>query len=358
MTSGCLVVTKEVQPSAEFPPTRPPLIMWFCLIIIPAVWLALIFLPFRTAYSYQKGVPMLENSARAQNSDKPTTPKPASFEEAIQRGDGESVSDYLQNGEDPNRKTKKGTPLISLARDVDTLSLLLQGGADVNATDGDGLTPLMHACITFVDENSYQYVKPMLVKLARVAERLIQAGADVNAVDSANRTALSHCSFWGNGEVASVLLKAGASPMIVDEKGNPPLIIAIKENHPRVIAALLQSRVSADTANYNGDAALVLAAKEGKAEVVHVLLAARANPDIQDKFGSTALIKAAQTGNVEIARMLLDAGANPNIQDKSGETALYWASLISNKDMVDLLIQAGAKPLLIDSKRGKKALVY
>lgn len=347
MTSGCLIVTKDVQPSPEFPPTQPPLIMWFCLIIIPIVWLALMAIPFRMAYLMNENFNelMTSQSFPVQRSNRPTTPKPTSFKEAIEQGDGQSITHYLQNGADPNQKTEGGTPYLLLAKDAKALALLLQAGADANAKDAkgvtalmkaaeygdlekadtllkkgadvnartkDGVTPLMYTCMTVVDEESYQDIKPWLSKIARVAERLIQAGASVNAVERAMHTPLSYCSFWGNDEVADILLKAGASPEIMDLEGNTPLIMAAEHSHPRVVTALIQNGVFVNAANNNGE---------------------------------TALMKAAQEGNVEVVRLLLAAGALPNLKDKKGHSALFWADLRSDMNVYDLLLKSGAKPL-------------
>lgn len=348
MTSGCLIVTKDVQPSPEFPPTQPPLIMWFCLIIIPIVWLAWMSIPFRMAYLMNENFNelMTSQSFPVQRSNRPTTPKPTSFKEAIEQGDGQSITHYLQNGADPNQKTEDGTPYLLLAKDAKALALLLQAGADANAKDAKGntalmaaaqdgnaekvdmllkkganvnartlqygTTPLMFTCMhPFVKRDTYQYMKPKLIQAARTAERLLQAGANVNATDFELQTALMLCSFWGNDQVVNVLLKSNASHAIVDKDGDTPLIIAATYNHPNVVAALLNARVPLNVSNKKGD---------------------------------TALIKAAFNGNTEIVRMLLAAGAAPGLKNKKGYTALEWAAIEGHKDIVDLLVQAGEKP--------------
>lgn len=46
MVSGCMVVTSDVKPTAEFPPTKTPLIMWVTTIIILLLWLLIMTVPF------------------------------------------------------------------------------------------------------------------------------------------------------------------------------------------------------------------------------------------------------------------------------------------------------------------------
>ena len=347
MTSGCLVVTEDVQPTPEFPPTKPPFIMWICLVIIPIIWLAFMSLPFKMERSLKKGEFSPEKQVLAKRLKTINTSIPTSFKQAIQEGDVKNITYYLQKGEDPNQKTDQGIPLLFFAKDANTLSLLLQAGANPNAKDAKGITvlmkavndenfekvdlllnkgadvnastqeygttPLMYTCMhSSVDRNSYQYMKPKLLQTARIAERLIQAGAKVNTVDSNRRTALRWCSFSGNDQVVRVLMRSRASSDIVDKDGNTPLIIAATYNSIEVAAALITGGVPLDTQNDKGD---------------------------------TALIKAAFFGNTEIVRMLLDNGANPGIKNKKGDTAIMWAGIEGHKDIVNLLIQAGEKPL-------------
>ena len=46
MISGCMVVTSDVKPTPEFPPTKTPFIMWVTTIMILLFWLLLMTIPF------------------------------------------------------------------------------------------------------------------------------------------------------------------------------------------------------------------------------------------------------------------------------------------------------------------------
>ena len=71
-------------------------------------------------------------------------------------------------------------------------ALLIKNGADVNAKNNDGVTPLMYA--TF--RNNYEVIK-----------LLIKKGADVNARDYSESTALKYST---NEEMKKFLKKYGA----------------------------------------------------------------------------------------------------------------------------------------------------
>lgn len=77
------------------------------------------------------------------------------------------------------------------------IELLLSRGANVNAANSDGYTPLMKFAY---DGNS------------PVVEELIDYGARVDAVDIRGRTALSEAVSQGNDSTVAILLRAGADP--------------------------------------------------------------------------------------------------------------------------------------------------
>ena len=79
--------------------------------------------------------------------------------------------------------------------DVKAVSEVIEAGADVNATDGDGHTVLHEAA--------------RLGHLEMVMA-LLQAGADINVIDNFECTALRLAIGEGHVEVVIVLLQAGA----------------------------------------------------------------------------------------------------------------------------------------------------
>ncbi len=71
-------------------------------------------------------------------------------------------------------------------------------GADVNIKDNDGITPLMLVC-DIIDTDTEIYVS-----------ELIKAGADVNARDYSGTSVAEHCYKHSNEELQDILKKAGA----------------------------------------------------------------------------------------------------------------------------------------------------
>jgi cytohesin len=97
---------------------------------------------------------------------------------ATLKGNTRRVIELLNAGADPNARDAQGrTPLIeaAFAGRTDCAAALLSAGADPNATDIDGWTPLMEAS----SKGRFAVVR-----------QLLAAGAQVNVRNEAGRTAL------------------------------------------------------------------------------------------------------------------------------------------------------------------------
>lgn len=96
---------------------------------------------------------------------------------------------------------------------MDEVHKLINSGADVNASDHAGWTPLHFAA-------EYQR--------ADVVDVLIGAGAEVNAKERHGNTPLFRAVFSskGQGETISKLLRAGADPDITNNHGVTPRALA------------------------------------------------------------------------------------------------------------------------------------
>jgi ankyrin repeat protein len=115
----------------------------------------------------------------------------------------------LGKGADVNASNQRGeTPLILAATqyEADAAKLLLEKHADVHAKTKNRRTALMQAIDgpkEFDNENHVVY-SPQIAKL------LIEAGADVNAKDADGNSALSIAKKRGYDDIATELVKAGA----------------------------------------------------------------------------------------------------------------------------------------------------
>ena len=122
------------------------------------------------------------------------------------------VRTLLARGANPNARDSEGrTPLFSavLGGSVGLLGLLLETKADVIARDERGATALHIAAEEVLPE---------------AATLLIGRGADVNAQDEEGNTPLSRAIFFARGryDVVHLLLTAGAKDDLPNNAGESP----------------------------------------------------------------------------------------------------------------------------------------
>ena len=98
-----------------------------------------------------------------------------------------------------------GTVIESRA---DYIRVLISEGANVNARDSDGVTPLMQACAS---------------ESVEIVTLLIEAGADVNPKDIRGMTPLIWAALGSTPEIVSALIEAGADVNAKDRDGWTPL---------------------------------------------------------------------------------------------------------------------------------------
>jgi ankyrin repeat protein len=237
----------------------------------------------------------------------------------------------------------------ALRSDKATLLELMGSGADLNAPDEQGRTPL-YLAIGSMDLG--------------VIETLLKKGAKPDAT-SDDKSCLTYAALLGRSEVIPLLTKFGAEVDGADRHGETALMAAING------ALTTQDlRVSQPNAPF----------KEDHFGTVRALLKAGADPNRFDPYGMTPLMRAATVlhqnaasesplepavpirSSADYAVLLLDAGAKidarmENRVDSDGRTALMIAAKQGNADFVKMLIKRGADPTL-RSNTGKIARDY
>lgn len=189
------------------------------------------------------------------------------------------------------------------------------------------------------------------------ARALLAAGADANAVNRYGLSPLALAATNGSGTFVQLLLAAGADPTRAQPGGETPLLTAARAGRLAAVQALLAKGVPVDaTLEGSGQTALHWAAHEGHAPVVAALLAAGADPcRAVTASGMTALHFAARTGRTAVVRLLLDAGVDVNEatqparpparkQPRAGTSALLLAIENGHFALAAELLDRGANP--------------
>jgi uncharacterized protein len=241
------------------------------------------------------------------------------------------------------------------AGDRKAVQILLKQGADVNAADPDGTTPLQWA-VRGDDIDTVQI--------------LLRRGANPKVANRYGVTPLSLAAGNGNPAMVNILLKAGANPGAAGPGGQTILMIATRTGNPETVKLLLGHGLDVNEreATY-GETALMWAAAGNHAEAARALIERGADVNArslelkypQDRFGLegvltilphgnwTPLMYAAREGSLDAARALAEAGAELNLTDPDGTTALVLAIINGHFDTASLLLDKGADPNIADA---------
>ena len=232
-----------------------------------------------------------------------------------------------EQGRNEDWATEHLSPIAWFTDNPAIVQLLLRAGADPQAVDNDGVTPLHRGAW-----NSNPVVNA----------HLLTAGADPNALDNEGYTPLHHAARHGwSGRVIARLLAAGADPLAESNEGRTPLhsaLLGYMEGVRDQISALVQGGGAANLSP------LQRAALESNAAAVTSLLAEGADPNVVDGYGWGSLHLAVPRAGPEVVSALLEAGADPNARSVDGLTALHLAARHSTSAVVSDLLRAGADP--------------
>lgn len=154
---------------------------------------------------------------------------------------------------------------------------------------------------------------------------LIENGADMNAPDEKGFTPLIAAAQRGHIDIAKYLLAKGADPNAADRNGMTPLIFAANRGHREIVQYLLESGAGIENPDNEGTTPLAFAVFSRQFGIVKLLVEHGAMVNAPDQLGITPLMNAAQWGHLDIARYLIEKGANPNAMDDEGRTALDYA---------------------------------
>jgi ankyrin repeat protein len=271
--------------------------------------------------------------------------------QAIDDGDYSAVHKCLTNKTNPNEPLRSSDtlPLFralsqaeesiesddpNIARDsVSIVTALILAGADLQAVDQKGQTPLSRAIRADMTDS--------LITL------MLERGAEVNAMDKEKNTALHYTGMSApleelkNLQLVRILLSFGADQSVRNERGRTPLYKAVLLGHLDRARQLLDYGADLEVADNNGWTVLFAAVTQGNAPMVKLLCQRGALVNKKDKTGMTPLQHAISQGGEEVVRTLLETGADVNLLSK-GESPLSRATAKSNLRLLQLLLEYGA----------------
>ncbi len=239
------------------------------------------------------------------------------------------------------------------------------------------LTLLSSGCGGNVPDTTPLHLAVFSGNKAKVLE-LIKNGADVDAPDKHGDTPLCAAVSTKRKEIAEILVAHGANPSIAARaaviardrdmidflisKGaaisGDPLVEAVTDrkdmvefllergadvNAPGVPYVNGPSNMTQGTREKSGQTPLSIVALGADEDLLRVLISRGANVRARDASGYAAIHGAARNGHQTIVTLLIENGADVNVKSVLGETPWGLATANGHKEIADLLRKHGAK---------------
>ena len=251
----------------------------------------------------------------------------------------ENITHVIEAGADVNGKIYD-LPFISKAIisnfEESIVKLLLQAGANVDESDEEFMTPLMHALLR---GPSYQNITNLLLPKTK----------NYTATDDLNRSYIWYAASWANSELLTFFYNQGIPIVAHDDDLKTPLIHAAENANFEAVEWLIEHGASSIAIDKGGMSALMHAAfydadsnrrkqiwdnPSAQLFTIQRLLDAGAEIDKTDFTGTTALMYATYVNAIDVVKILIKSGASLTIKNANGEMALDIAPNFQHKELI------------------------
>jgi len=284
----------------------------------------------------------------------------------------DTVLALLTGGANVNQTDPDGdTPLTAAALYgcLTVVEALLSHGADVNRAGAKQRSALHQAIMGSYNYDSYpedadcedKYEFDAPAKL-RIVELLLEQGAEIEAVDEDGDTPLICAIYMDRFDIFHLLLKQGADINRLDGRGRTPLMIAMEFGELRYPNSMGHDQRILETLHHvagNGNNLLhAISLRNDHASAMDFFRTAMEAMEVEYKANAaliTPLHYAAYRGNLDIVRYCCEQGIDANAADHAGNTPLHTALMSSPdgpdgigeahvREIVTSLLTAGADP--------------
>lgn len=246
---------------------------------------------------------------------------------AMMNVDSDIVVQFVKAGADVNARNKEGVTPLEIAvqkNNIKMANYLTQCGANIHTQDTKGQSPLSLAL-----EADAQ----MLEAVVHSSNSLMQ--------DSDGNTPL-HVALLKDVPLSKIqyIISLTADVNIRNKDGNSPLFITVLKNRQKVGELLLAKNADIFSANTNNNSPLRLALKYGGSVQDWLITSNTINS--RDGSGNSVLHFAAEWQYGDAITSLLEKGADINAKNANGETCLFSAAKTNNEIIINLIVNGGA----------------
>ncbi|KAI8945778.1 ankyrin repeat-containing domain protein [Xylaria longipes] len=245
----------------------------------------------------------------------------------------------LEAGADPNARSKLGRNCIHFANPElpDLIDVLINGGADINATDFNGYSPLL----AMISPQGRRDTKPDVPAF----ERLIRNGADIGLSSNMGDTVL-HMIFMSLNKFKEndipFLLSLISSSDDFNRRNNKGLVPLLEYKLPerndyekrnrddeKILQAMIQKGMDINASDCLGETILwkIARSRGASLDTIQQFIRLGANPGSRKADGCTLLYLAVRNQlGIDWIRYLVTSGADPTLQDDEGRTLIHVAA--------------------------------
>jgi len=269
------------------------------------------------------------------------------------------IKTLTSSGADINARNKEGVTPLTIAiqsKDIQTIKYLTANGASIHTQDTHGNSPLSMAfemsnevfeatlnegnCNTQDSEGN----TPLHIALINDApmakiQHIIGLTQDVNIRNRDGDSPLYLACVKNMDTVGKLLLEKGADIFSTNKDNNSPLRLALKKGG-NLQNWLITSRTIVST-DGSGNTVLHYAADWEYADSIKTLMEKGADITAKNANGETCLFNAAKSNNPKIIQLLIDGGASVKERDNLGSTPLHIAVRWGAQKSAEMLIKLG-----------------
>ncbi|MCL5272806.1 MAG: ankyrin repeat domain-containing protein, partial [Gammaproteobacteria bacterium] len=189
----------------------------------------------------------------------------------------------------------------------------------------------------------------LLEQRVEVAKLLLSMGANPDALDEHGNTPLLTAVEHNRPSFIKVLVDEHANLEFIGKDGNTPLHKAIIKGNKQLVKSILDAGANLEGLAYNGFTPLIRAVKLHHEPIARLLLKKGALPEAMCSLRYTPLAVATGIGDKPLVKLLLQYNANIEALSQSNLTPLCIAVQKNNISLVRYLIKkdASIKPLTV-----------